>query len=101
MTCALTEDVAARFAAVALGHVAREYPNKLSHSLSGPQDARTPRELHPLFYGSFDWHSCVHAYWMLGAPAAAVPGDGAGRRDLQRCSIARSTKGTSPGSAPT
>ncbi len=81
MTCALTEDVAARFAAVALGHVAREYPNKLSHSLSGPQDARTPRELHPLFYGSFDWHSCVHAYWMLArllrlfpamAPAAEI-----------------------------
>ena len=33
--------------------------------LSGPQDLRTPRELHPLFFGSYDWHSCVHAYWML------------------------------------
>ncbi len=33
--------------------------------MSGPQDARTPRDLHPVFYGSFDWHSCVHAYWML------------------------------------
>ena len=33
--------------------------------LAGPQDARSPRELHPVFYGSFDWHSCVHGYWML------------------------------------
>jgi hypothetical protein len=21
--------------------------------------------LHPVFYGSFDWHSCVHSYWLL------------------------------------
>src|SRR4029077_14364955 len=28
-------------------------------------DARTPRDLHPIFYGSFDWHSCVHSYWLL------------------------------------
>ena len=33
--------------------------------LSGDGDARTPRVLHPVFYGSFDWHSCVHGYWML------------------------------------
>jgi hypothetical protein len=24
-----------------------------------------PRELHPIFFGSFDWHSCVHGYWLL------------------------------------
>jgi hypothetical protein len=28
-------------------------------------DARPPRELHPAFYGSYDWHSCVHQHWML------------------------------------
>lgn len=65
MTRCLTEAVAARFAAVALGHVRREYPNKPANTLAGPADARTPRDLHPAFYGSFDWHSCVHAYWML------------------------------------
>ena len=65
MPHALTEQAAVRFVDVALGHVTREYPNKLSHCLSGPRDARTPRALHPLFYGSFDWHSCVHSYWML------------------------------------
>ena len=48
-----------------LGHVGREYPNHLSHALEGPEDARTPSELHPIFYGSFDWHSCVHGWWQL------------------------------------
>ena len=61
----LTPELASRFAAIALGHVAREYPNKLDHVLEGPDDARSPRELHPIFFGSFDWHSCVHGYWLL------------------------------------
>jgi hypothetical protein len=61
----LTPDLAECFARVALGHVTREYPNKLDHVLTGPADAQGPRALHPVFYGSFDWHSCVHAWWML------------------------------------
>ncbi len=61
----LTPDLAARFADLALGHVRREYPNNLDHALAGPADAATPRALHPIFYGSFDWHSCVHSHWML------------------------------------
>jgi hypothetical protein len=61
----LTVELADRFAAIALGHVTREYPHKLDHVLTGPEDALAPRDLHPVFYGSFDWHSCVHGYWML------------------------------------
>jgi hypothetical protein len=61
----MTPDFADRLADIALGHVTREYPNKLDHVLAGPGDARGPRDLHPVFYGSFDWHSCVHGYWML------------------------------------
>ena len=61
----LTPDLAERFAEIALGHVTREYPHKLDHVLSGPKDAHTPRALHPIFFGSFDWHSCVHGYWLL------------------------------------
>ncbi|WAT19363.1 DUF2891 domain-containing protein [Aurantiacibacter sp. MUD11] len=61
----LTSALASRFARTALGHVTREYPNKLDHVLDSDADARTPRELHPAFYGSFDWHSCVHSWWML------------------------------------
>ncbi len=66
MTAAvLTLDLAERFADLALGHVRREYPNNLDHALAGPADAVTPRALHPIFYGSYDWHSCVHGHWML------------------------------------
>ena len=61
----LTPELASRFARIALAHVTREYPNKLDHVLNGPDDALTPRRLHPIFYGSFDWHSCVHGYWLL------------------------------------
>jgi hypothetical protein len=61
----LDAKLAAQFADLALGHVEREFPNKMDHVLTGPQDARTPRDLHPIFYGSFDWHSCVHGYWTL------------------------------------
>jgi hypothetical protein len=81
MTQTLTPDIAARFADIALGHVTREYPNKLDHVMDGPQDVQGPSRLHPIFYGSFDWHSCVHGYWLLArllrlypdmAPAARV-----------------------------
>ena len=57
--------LAARFAGIALGHVTREYPHKLDHVLQGDEDALPPHILHPIFYGSFDWHSCVHGWWTL------------------------------------
>ncbi len=70
----LTPDLADRFAALALGHVTREFPNAPGHILSGPDDLAGPRDLHPVFYGSFDWHSCVHAYWMLAHLYRRFPG---------------------------
>jgi hypothetical protein len=62
---ALNPDTGAKMARIALGHVAREFPNKLDHVLLGEEDAKTPRDLHPVFFGSFDWHSCVHGWWSL------------------------------------
>jgi hypothetical protein len=61
----LSPDTAARFAEIALGHVRQEYPHKLDHVMDGPEDVLGPRALHPIFHGSFDWHSCVHGYWLL------------------------------------
>jgi len=61
----LTPGIATLYARTALGHVTREYPNKLDHVLAGPQDVRGARALHPVFFGSFDWHSCVHGWWTL------------------------------------
>ncbi|NTV73285.1 MAG: DUF2891 domain-containing protein [Holophaga sp.] len=61
----LTRASASRFAAQVLKSVEREYPNKLDHILAGAKDVKGPRDLHPSFYGCFDWHSCVHGHWML------------------------------------
>lgn len=79
-TTHLTEELAVSFARIALGHVRREYPNKPDHVLAGPQDALTPRELHPVFYGSYDWHSCVHSYWMLAHLLRRSPNSNAASR---------------------
>src|SRR6201984_3517028 len=70
---ALTPEIASSFARIALGHVAREYPNKLDHTLAGPHDALGPRALHPIFFGSFDWHSCVHGHWTLARALRLQP----------------------------
>ncbi len=61
----LTRETADSFANLALGHVSREYPYKMDHVLTGPEDAIVPRAAHPIFFGSFDWHSCVHGYWLM------------------------------------
>jgi hypothetical protein len=57
--------LATSFADIALGNVVREYPHKLDHVMGSAADVRGPRALHPVFYGSFDWHSCVHMHWLL------------------------------------
>ena len=61
----LDHEMGSRMVEIALGHVTREYPHKLDHVLESDEDARTPRTLHPIFFGSFDWHSCVHGWWAL------------------------------------
>ena len=69
----LNTNQAARMAGIALGHVTREYPHKLDHVMASDTDARTPRDLHPMFFGSFDWHSCVHGWWLLMRLAHRFP----------------------------
>ncbi|MEP6491251.1 MAG: DUF2891 domain-containing protein [bacterium] len=69
----LDTSLASKFASLALAHVRREYPNKLDHVLNGPDDLRSPSQLHPVFYGSFDWHSNVHGYWLLATLYRIAP----------------------------
>jgi hypothetical protein len=64
-TVRLSPQQASRFAALPLRNLTAEYPNSLAHFLNGPADLRSPRDLHPVFYGSYDWHSCVHGWWLL------------------------------------
>ena len=70
----LDSDTAARFARIALGHVRQEYPHKLDHVLGSDEDALPPHVLHPIFFGSFDWHSCVHGWWTLLTLRRLFPG---------------------------
>jgi hypothetical protein len=66
-------DVIDHFVAVVLGHIDREYPNKLDHVINDVAEVKGPRALHPVFYGSFDWHSCVHGFWLLARGLRSFP----------------------------
>lgn len=59
------EKAAERFAKLALACVHKEYPNKISHTLSSDGDVAPPRKLTPAFFGCYDWHSSVHGHWLL------------------------------------
>jgi len=59
------EAAAAEYARVALANVTREYPHHESYLHTSSETVPPPRALHPAFYGSFDWHSCVHMHWLL------------------------------------
>jgi len=61
----LTTDGASHFARLALDCIQREYPNKLNQVLQDSSKLGEPADLHPAFYGCFDWHSSVHGHWML------------------------------------
>jgi Protein of unknown function (DUF2891) len=69
----LLRDVGDRYAATIVRAVRQEYPNDLHHAMTGPDDRPTPRELHPAFYGCFDWHSCVEMHWALVRLLRLVP----------------------------
>lgn len=60
-----TVETASKFSNLAYSCVASEYPNKISHVLQSINDVAAPQELHPSFYGCFDWHSSVHGHWLL------------------------------------
>lgn len=58
---------------MALSGVQREFPAKLDHVMNDASDARMPRELHPAFYGCFDWHSAVHTHWLMARLLRLAP----------------------------
>lgn len=91
----LPGEAAGRFAALALACVHQEYPNKVSHVLAGDGDAKPPRDLHPAFFGCYDWHSSVHGHWLLARlvrlyPAApfAAPAGAALAKSLEPARVA-------------
>lgn len=69
----LDQSIGASFAEMALRGVVREYPNKPSNVMDTAADVRSPRQMHPVFYGSFDWHSSVHGHWLLARVLRQFP----------------------------
>ena len=62
---ALTQAEGSHFASLALKCIQKEFPNKPDHTINDKDDVRSPRQMHPAFYGCLDWHSTVHGHWML------------------------------------
>ena len=60
-------------AALAENCVHKPYPYAMSYVLQSAEDAQTPQSLYPAFYGCFDWHSAVHAHWLLARVAHLYP----------------------------
>ncbi len=61
----LTDEQVVALAQLALDGIGREYPNKPSNVMVGPESVQSPQQMHPAFFGCFDWHSAVHGHWLL------------------------------------
>ncbi|WP_439624617.1 DUF2891 domain-containing protein [Gemmata sp.] len=69
----LTREHASAFAKLALKGASKEYPHKPGVVFAGAADVKTPKALHPAFFGCFDWHSAVHGHWLLVRVLKAHP----------------------------
>ncbi|HXM19127.1 MAG TPA: DUF2891 domain-containing protein [Candidatus Tumulicola sp.] len=62
----MTQATATKLAALALRNIRREFPAAILHVAGSKRESRrSQRDLHPSFYGCFDWHSSVETHWSL------------------------------------
>ena len=61
----LTKEQAEKLSGLPLKCVQQEYPNNLGQVLNADNELKSPKALHPAFYGCFDWHSSVHGHWLM------------------------------------
>jgi hypothetical protein len=61
----LDRDTANRLLVMAVANIQRDYPVHWTRHITSPDDLVPQRELHPVFAGSYDWHSCVHQTWLV------------------------------------
>jgi hypothetical protein len=52
----------------------RAHPHKLDHLILDERDHPAPRQVHPVFWGCYDWHSSVHMHWSLLRLRSLAPG---------------------------
>ncbi|MQA09404.1 MAG: DUF2891 family protein [Pseudonocardiaceae bacterium] len=65
MTTTLDDTGANRLLSTAIANLRRDYPVHWTHIIDGPEQLRPQRAVHPVFAGSYDWHSCVHQTWLI------------------------------------
>ncbi len=61
----LSPERASAFAACAQRCVQQRYPYAPQHLMRHALDHPDPEQQHPIFFGSYDWHSSVHMHWSL------------------------------------
>ena len=66
-----------RWIDLAIDNIEREYPYMPWMVVEGPGALPSHRDLHPAFFGSFDWHSCVEMYWVAVRLMRLAPGTSA------------------------
>ncbi|MBI1348185.1 DUF2891 family protein [bacterium] len=65
--------VVARCVEMARQGIRREFPCQLPLMMSAAVDFHRPRDVTPVFYGCYDWHSAVHSHWLLIRAARLFP----------------------------
>jgi Protein of unknown function (DUF2891) len=71
---ALLERHANDWLRVGVENLHREYPHRPNLFIAAPGPYRTHRERHPVFFGAYDWHSCVEMYWTMVRIMRLAPG---------------------------
>ena len=77
----ISPELSGRSTRLALDCVQQEFPNKISRTTNSAEGIGRPKELFPVFYGCFDWHSAVHGHWLLVRQLRVGPQDAAWRAE--------------------
>jgi hypothetical protein len=65
VTTRLDDSDAHRLLTTAVANVQRDFPVHWSHFVHSAEELVPQRTRHPVFAGSYDWHSCVHQTWLI------------------------------------
>lgn len=82
---------AAQLARCALDALRTPWPHKLDHLILDDGDRPRPAEIHPVFWGCYDWHSSVHMHWSLARLRPGIDADT--RREIDAHFESRFTAG--------
>lgn len=79
----LTDELANTWLQLAIDNIRSEYPHFAWIVAHSPDDYAYHRDLHPTFFGSFDWHSSVEMYWVAARLMRMFPGLPAEREAIE------------------